>query len=112
MKFQQLGDAIHIPEVKGRPLEGKDEIRYNYYISTRINGDKVDMDITTKIFHDEAMYVRMAFCRVKVGQIEKCVKRNLIEHMIQLGLRRKDIPRSLIYKDTSSYIRNQRSSVS
>lgn len=97
MKYQQLGDFVNIPNVQGSPLKGKKDIKFNYYLSSRVNGKSIDLDITTKIFDDEQMYIRKACYRVKIGEIESCVKHNLIDHMKGLGMDETNIPSSLIH---------------
>ena len=110
MKFKEIGEVIYIPEINGKPLEGKQNIKFNYYISTRLHKDMIEMNVTTKLFHEDDIYIRQARYRLKMGQIEKCVKRNLIEHMCSLGMKRNDLPKSVLYRDSSSFIRNSRSS--
>lgn len=95
MKFQKLGDFIHIPKHTGSPLQGKKNIKFNYYLSSRVNGKLIDLDITTKLFDKDEMYIRKACYRVKLGEIENCVKANLIDHMRSLGMVESDIPDSL-----------------
>lgn len=102
MNYIQLGDFIHIPETETAPLKGKTGIKFNYYLSSRINGQHVDLDITTKLFDGEQMYIRKACYRVKLGEIEKCVKYNLIDHMRYLGLEEKSLPASLSSTSISS----------
>lgn len=103
MKYQKLGDFIDIPHVQGSPLKGKKNVKFNYYLSSRVNGNNIDLDITTKLFGDEQMYVRKAGYRVKIGEIEACVKQNLIEHMKSLGMDDTNIPQSLIQVGITSH---------
>ena len=46
MKYKQLGNLIHIPEVNLKPLENRADIKFNYYLSSRVNGKNIDLDIT------------------------------------------------------------------
>ncbi|MCM8569114.1 hypothetical protein NE848_06980 [Gramella jeungdoensis] len=96
MKFEKLGDFIYIPKLTGTPLEGKKNIKFNYYLSSRVNGKLIDLDITTKLFDQDQMYIRKACYRVKLGEIENCVKANLIDHMKSLGMDESNIPESLM----------------
>lgn len=96
MKYQKLGEFIHIPRKEGKPLEGKEEIKFNYYLSSRVNGKLIDIDITTKLFDEDDMYIRKACYRVRMSEIESCVKENLIDHMRSLGMEEEYIPSSLI----------------
>lgn len=96
MEFQKLGDSIYIPEIKGSPLADKKHIEYNYYLSTKINGNKVDLDLTTKLFDKKAEYICKSCYRIPLDQIENCVKANLVNHMCVLGMKRNNIPESLL----------------
>lgn len=95
MIFKKLGDDIFAPSPKAMALIDAKDPKFNYYLSSRIRGPLIDLDITTKIFHNNEMFVRKSSYRVKLGQIEKCVKQNLIEHMLLLGLPEAEIPDSL-----------------
>lgn len=96
MKFEKLGEFIYIPQREETSLAGKSNIRFNYYLSSRINGKLVDLDITTKIFDEHKLYTRKACYRVKLAEIESCVKANLVDHMRSLGVADDAIPKSLI----------------
>ena len=95
MLFKKLGDDIFAPAPRAMALIDAKEPKFNYYLSSRIIGPLIDLDITTKIFHNNEMFVRKSTYRVKLGEIEKCVKQNLIEHMLLLGLPETEIPDSL-----------------
>ncbi|WP_405199528.1 hypothetical protein [Christiangramia sp. LLG6405-1] len=95
MIFKKLGDDILAPAPKAVALIDAKNPKFNYYLSSRIKGPLIDLDITTKVFHNDQMFVRKSSYRVKLGQIEKCVKQNLIEHMLLLGLPETEIPDSL-----------------
>lgn len=95
MKYEKLGESIDIPQNMGTPLKGKKNVKFNYYLSSRVNGRLIDLDITTKLFDEEHMYIRKACYRVKIGEIENCVKANLLEHMKSLGMDESNIPESL-----------------
>ncbi|MDX1543548.1 MAG: hypothetical protein R3214_06330 [Christiangramia sp.] len=95
MKFEKLGDFIDIPKFTDSPLEGKKNIKFNYYLSSRVNGKLIDLDITTKLFDQDQMFIRKACYRVKLGEIENCVKANLIDHMKSLGMDECNIPETL-----------------
>lgn len=96
MKYQQLGEFVHIPKLEGTPLKNKMDVKFNYYLSSRVNGKRIDLDITTKLFDDKQIYIRKACYRVRLGEIENCVKENLIAHMRSLGMDESNIPSSLI----------------
>ncbi|AVR45670.1 hypothetical protein C7S20_10595 [Christiangramia fulva] len=96
MNYKQLGEFVYIPKTDGKPLKDKKDIKFNYYLSSRVNGKKIDVDITTKLFDDEQIYIRKACYRVGIGEIEGCVKENLINHMKSLGMDDENIPSSLI----------------
>lgn len=96
MKYQKLGEDIYIPQSLDSPLDASADIKFNYYLSSRINGKKIDMDITSKVFVSEKMYIRKSCYRVKMGEIEKCVKMNIIDHMKKLGIEENRIPKSLL----------------
>lgn len=103
MKYEQLGNFIHIPEVNIKPLENRSDVKFNYYLSSRVNGKHIDLDITTKLFDEDQMYIRKACYRVRLGEIENCVKYNLIDHMRYLGISDEDIPVSLIKTGITSH---------
>ena len=96
MNYEKLGEFIHLPKIEGKPLENVEKIKFNYYLASRLNGNKIDVDITTKLFHGDSMYVRKACFRVVPGQMETCLKENLIDHMRSLGMDNHNIPQSLI----------------
>lgn len=102
MKFNRLGDFIYIPKHIGTPLTGKKNIKFNYYLSSRVNGKYIDLDITTKLFDGNDMYIRKACYRVRLGEIENCVKANLIDHMQSLGMDENNMPKSLCQLDLTS----------
>jgi len=102
MKYEKLGEDINIPNTKGLPLLNIKDVKFNYYMSSRINGSQIDLDITSKIFNNEDMYVRRSSYRVMLGDIENCVKRNAIDHMLSLGLKECHIPASLKNIDTKN----------
>ncbi|MCG9972933.1 hypothetical protein [Christiangramia crocea] len=102
MKFEKLGDFIYIPKHTGTPLKGKKNIKFNYYLSSRVNGKLIDLDITTKLFDEDQMFIRKACYRVKLGEIENCVKANLLDHMKSLGMDESNIPESLMAFGISS----------
>ena len=95
MLFKKLGDDIFAPAPKATALIDAKKPKFNYYLSSKIRGPLIDLDITTKIFNENKMFVRKSSYRVKLGQIESCVKQNLIEHMLLLGLPEEKIPDSL-----------------
>ena len=95
MNYEKLGEDIHIPKLEERPLKNRDDIKFNYYLSSRVNGKNIDLDITSKIFDNDQIYIRKSCYRVKLGQIENCVKSNIIEHMKELGIPQTRIPESL-----------------
>ena len=99
MKYQKLGDDCYTPEKSGLPLKNKNNIKFNYYLSSRINGNLIDLDITSKLFHEDEMYIRKSCYRVKLRSIENCVKNNTVDHMISLGMDSDNIPASLISND-------------
>jgi len=96
MKYEKLGEFIHLPKADGVPLKNVENIQFNYYLSSRINGKKIDVDITTKLFNENKIYVRKASYKLGIGEIEHCVKENLIDHMRSLGMNENNIPKSLI----------------
>ncbi|MGA8853941.1 MAG: hypothetical protein WB492_07180 [Christiangramia sp.] len=96
MKYKKLGDDINIPKTEGLPLWNKRNVKFNYYLSSRINGNMTDLDITSKIFDNDAMYIRKSCYRVQIRDIENCVKNNTIEHMKSLGMKKKNMPESLM----------------
>lgn len=106
MRYQKLGEDIYIPIKNDLPLKDKTNIKFNYYLSSRINGNLIDLDITSKLFHREIMYVRKSCYRVNLGEIENCVKANIIDHMLSLGLAESEIPKSLTNKNIAN--RNKR----
>jgi len=95
MKYLKLGEDLEIPEVNNLPLKQKKNIKFNYYCSSRMNGNLIDLDITSKLFNKKDMYVRKSCYRIKLGEMEKCVKQNTIDHMLSLGLAEEDLPDSL-----------------
>lgn len=99
MKYQKLGDDCYTPEKSGLPLKNKKNIKFNYYLSSRINGNLIDLDITSKLFDGDNMYIRKSCYRVKLRSIENCVKKNTVDHMLSLGMDRENIPESLQNND-------------
>ncbi|SDS05499.1 hypothetical protein [Gramella sp. MAR_2010_147] len=95
MKYKRLGDHMEIPKINGSPLREKEKIKFNYYLSSRMNGKLVDVDITSKLFDGNKMYIRKSCYRIPLGDVENCVKENTIEHMLSLGLKETNIPDSL-----------------
>lgn len=95
MHYQKLGEDIYIPEPNGFPLRNVKGIKFNYYLSSRINGNLIDVDITSKIFNQDHMYVRKSCYRLKLGEIETCVKANTLDHMKNLGVDEENIPKNL-----------------
>lgn len=95
MKYQKLGEDLEIPKRNGLPLAGMENIKFNYYLSSRINGNLIDLDITSKLFDKDKMYIRKSCYRVNLGEMENCVKANTIDHMLSLGLKDSYIPASL-----------------
>ncbi len=95
MNFEKLGEDIYIPIAEGKPLKGKNDIKFNYYISSRVNGKIIDLDIISKIFNGDKIYSRKSCYRVKLGHIENCVKTNIKDHMKKLGIAQTSIPDSL-----------------
>ena len=115
MRYQKLGDDLEIPEVKGLPLREKQLIKFNYYLSSRINGNLIDLDITSKLFDEEKIYIRKSCYRVKLGEMENCVKENTVDHMLSLGLDEENIPHSLrepAFLKSSVYKKKHRRTVS
>ncbi|QYA24103.1 hypothetical protein G3I01_00795 [Gramella sp. MT6] len=102
MDYQKLGDDIYIPKRSNSALKDSEEIKFNYYLDSRINGPWIDLDITSKLFDNDKMFVRKSCYRVKIGEIENCVKANIIDHMKSLGLSNKNIPESLYNKSTTN----------
>ncbi len=86
MNFEKLGEHLHIPKNAGKPLVGKENIKFNYYLNSRVYGKRVDLDITTKLFLKGQCYVRKGCYRVRLGEIEECVKYNLLDHKRSLGM--------------------------
>ncbi len=103
MKYQKLGEFIYLPPKEGAPLRGKKDVKFNYYLSSRVNGKLIDIDITTKLFDDDDMYIRKACYKVRLSDIESCVKENLIDHMRSLGMEEENIPSSLINMGITSH---------
>ena len=95
MKYAKLGEDLEIPVVSNLPLIGKKNIKFNYYCASRINGKLIDLDITSKLFDQDKMYIRKSCYRIKLGEMENCVKQNTIDHMLSLGLPESNIPDSL-----------------
>lgn len=96
MEFQKLEDAVYIPKIKGSPLADKEHIEFNYYLHTKTHGNKVDLDLTTKLCDNKMEYKCKSSYRIPMDQIENCVKANLVDHMRTLGMKRKNIPKSLM----------------
>lgn len=95
MYYHKLGEDIYIPEPIDFPLKNVKDIKFNYYLSSRINGNFVDLDITSKLFERDHIYVRKSCYRVKLGEIENCVKANTMDHMKSLGMEDEKIPAAL-----------------
>lgn len=84
MEFQKLGDAVYTPEIKGTPLADREHVEFNYYINTRTCGNKVDLDLTTKLFDNNVEYICKCSYRIPLDKIGNCVKANLVDHMCKL----------------------------
>ncbi len=96
MEFQKLGDTIFTPQIEGSPLANKVDIEFNYYLSVKIHGNNVEMDLTTILFDTTTEYTCKSCYRITIDQIEDCIKANLVSHMLRLGVKRKNIPISLL----------------
>ncbi|WP_026935420.1 hypothetical protein [Christiangramia echinicola] len=96
MNFKKLGADIYIPTKDSNSLKNIHNIKFNYYLSSRMNGNLIDLDITSKIFNVDKIYVRKSCYRIKIGKLEDCVKSNIIDHMKQLGMDESNIPQSLL----------------
>ena len=96
MKYQLLGDHTYIPKQADSPLAGKQGVKFNYYLSSRVIGENIDLDITPKLFHRHDMFVRKSSYRVNPGEMENCVRANLIDHMRCLGMDNSNIPARLL----------------
>lgn len=95
MSYKKLGEDVYLPKVEGKPLLNKEKVKFNYYLSSRTNGKKIDLDITSKIFESGDTYIRKSCYRVNLGEIENCVKENIKDHMLKLGISQTGIPTSL-----------------
>ncbi|PTX44166.1 hypothetical protein C8P64_0136 [Christiangramia gaetbulicola] len=102
MDYQKLGEDIYIPKRNVSALKDSGEIKFHYFLDSRINGHWVDLDVTSKLFDNDKLYVRKSCYRVKLGQIENCVKANIIDHMKSLGLPTKNIPKALYNRSTTN----------
>lgn len=105
MTYQKLGEDIFIPVPDGKPLENATDLKFHYYLSSRVNGKLIDLDITSKIFEGDRMFIRKSCYRVRLGEIENCVKANIIDHMEKLGVSRSNIPKALLGKYSAGYTR-------
>ena len=104
MNYRKLGEDIYIPQNHNLLLTDAENVKFNYYLSSRVNGKKIDLDITTKIFEQDRMFVRKSCYRVKLGEIENCVKSNIIDHMRKLGVPENVIPESLSSPNVKSHL--------
>ncbi|MCH4821668.1 hypothetical protein ML462_00645 [Gramella lutea] len=95
MSYKKLGEDVYLPKQQGKPLQNIRDIKFNYYLSSRIDGAKIYLDITSKIFGSGNTYIRKSCYRVNLGEMEDCVKRNIKEHMLHLGIPPNFIPKSL-----------------
>ncbi len=102
MDYQKLGEDIYIPKRNISALKDSENIKFHYYLDSRFNGQWIDLDVTSKLFDHEKLYVRKSCYRVKLGQIENCVKANIIDHMKSLGLPSKGIPKALYSRSTTN----------
>ena len=96
MNFTKLGTDIYIPQKDPDVLKNIADVKFNYYLNSRIKGKQIDLDITSKIFNVDEIYVRKSCYRIKIGELEECVKSNIIDHMKQLGMDNNHIPESLL----------------
>ena len=101
MNFKKMGTDVYIPKKDPNSLKNIDDVKFNYYLSSRINGNLIDLDITSKIFNVDDIFIRKSCYRIKIGEIEKCVKANIIDHMTQLGMDKDHIPESLLHSKNS-----------
>ena len=108
MKFQKLGEDIYIPQKSSLSLINASDLKFNYYLNSRINGNSIDLDITSKLFCGDDMYVRKSCYRVRMGEIENCVKASIIDHMKSLGVSSSNIPESLKKKNYSDRRRSSK----
>lgn len=106
MNYCKLGEDIYIPQNHRPLLTDAEDIKFNYYMSSRVNGKKIDLDITSKIFGKERMYVKKSCYRVKLGEIEDCVKKDILDHMRKLGVREQFIPESLLNCNAKTHLAN------
>lgn len=96
MNYEKLGTDIYIPQKDSNALKDIANIKFNYYLTSRINGNLIDLDITSKLFNVDKVYIRKSCYRIKIGQLEECVKSNIIDHMNELGMDKNNIPKSLL----------------
>lgn len=95
MKYKKLCEDINIPKNNTSTLKHEKNIKFNYYLSSRMNGKFIDLDITSKLFSKDQMFIRKSCYRVHLGEIENCVKANIIDHMKSLGVTDENIPQAL-----------------
>lgn len=96
MGFERLGEAVYYPKILGSTLQGTRKVIYNYYLRTQIKGTFAYIDIKTKLFAKGKEYIQMVSYKVRIDEIEACVKKSLLQHMRKLGLEEEYIPKSLL----------------
>lgn len=108
MKFNQIVDSIYLPATIGLPLQGREKIDFHYYFTSYAMAGLIELDITTKLVDQEAIYIRNASYHVKKGEIEACVKSSLLNHMQKLGLHPEEISRLLFaFRINTTIFRNK-----
>lgn len=95
MIYEKLGQDIYIPAKSNLALKKINNIKFNYQANSSIKGNLIELDLTSKLFAGNAIYIRKSCYRIKLGEIEDCVKANSLDHMRALGISVSNIPDSL-----------------
>lgn len=95
MIYKKLREDIYFPQAQQTPLKKINHPTFNYFLNSRVDDDAMELEITSKVFALERTYIKKSCYQIDIGEIEDCVKSHIREHMLDLGVPRKNIPKAL-----------------
>ncbi|MBT8295692.1 MAG: hypothetical protein KJP01_03640 [Gramella sp.] len=95
MNYKKLKEDIYFPKPERTPLKKFNDPKFNYFLTSHIDGNSMELEITSKLFDLERTYMKKSCYQINIGDIEDCVKRHIKEHMLDLGIPKKNIPEAL-----------------
>lgn len=110
MNYEKIGEDLYSPKSDRSPLKSINDIKFSYRFNSEIKGEFIITEITSKLFHHHETFVKKSTYRLKLGEIEDCVKSHIKNHMLQLGIKKEMIPKNLINFNISEQGRDFKSS--